>query len=185
VEVVKEYDSSWSIIRLDHSRTAFFVNYFLSDNKGKKESQQHKVGNKTIEVVNSQSGVRELAWTIPGSPGYSRTNCSSTGSASGTANTIGDTTFGNATANSNTTCRTSYTPPTEANTTYSYISQVWVYAVVDGTHMKLWCQNQFRDCRILQAGHYEAESKGDSIFIIAMDPGGKAHRIKYRVVDTW
>ena len=185
VEVVKEYDSSWTIIRLDQSRMANIVTFFLTDKKSDRQSQKHKFGSKTIEVVSSQTGIRELAWSIPGSPGYSRTNCSSTGTASGTATTIGDTTFGNATANDNTTCRTTYTPPTEASTTYSYINQVWVYAVVDGAHFKLWCQKQFRDCRILQAGHYEAESKGDFMFIIGRDPGGKAHRIKYRVVDTW
>ena len=185
VEVVKEDDNSWSVIRLDHGRTAFLVSYFLADKKRDEKSQQRKVGSKTIEVVSSQLGVRELAWYIPGSPGYSRTNCSSTGTASGSATTIGDTTFGNATANGNTTCQTTYTPPTEASTTYSYINQVWVYAIVDDAHMKLWCQKQFRDCRILQAGHYEAESKGDFMFIVGRDPGGKAHRIKYRVVDTW
>ena len=185
VEFVKEYESSWAIIRLDQGRTAYLVNVFLADKKSDNEFQQHKVGSKTIEVVSSQAGVRELAWHIPGSPGYSRTDCSGTGIASGTATTIGDTTFGNATANATATCQTTYTPPTEASTTYSYINQVWVYAVVDGTHMKLWCQKQFRDCRILQAGHYEADSKGDFMFIIGRDPGGKAHRIKYRVVDTW
>jgi hypothetical protein len=194
VEVVREYDTFWTVIQFDKTHTAFVVNYFLSDkNKDEKDekdkkdetNQQQKFGNHTIEVINSQAGVREFAWSIPGRPGYSRTDCSTTGTANGTATSIGNTTFGDATGNSNTSCQTTYTPPTEPTTTYSYINQVWVYAVVDSRHMKLWCQKQFRDCRILEAGNYEAESKGDAIYVMAWDPGGKRHRIKYRVVGTW
>jgi hypothetical protein len=132
----------------------------------------------TVEVVDTQSSVRQYTYYVPGTNGRSTTNCDS----NATAYDSGYTT----TANGTTNCTTTTTPGTPATTGVGYIPQEHVHATLpDGRHITLWCQRGFRQCDTLEAGNYEAEIKGDTVWMYGHDLGGKEHKIKYHYVGGW
>jgi hypothetical protein len=130
-----------------------------------------------IEAVDSESSARRFAYFIPGTAAQSTTNCSSNG-------TIYDSGY-IATTSGNTNCQTTTIPGTPATTGSYSIPQENVHAIIRGYHVNLWCQVGFRRCGHLQPGYYNADIKGDSVWVYAADLGGKEHKIKYRNAGGW
>jgi hypothetical protein len=131
-----------------------------------------------VQVVGTEASVREYSYYIPGTNGYSTTNCN----ANATAATYGDIT----TANGTGTCYTTSTPGRPASISIGSIRQSNVHAIMaDGTHVTLWCQNGFRHCADLAPGYYQAEIAGNSLWMFAHEFGGKEHKMKYHVTGTW
>lgn len=137
----------------------------------------------TIQVVGTQSGEREYAYTIPGTTGKSTTTCNTNGNGSVYATDNGSTINGNINTDSTTNCTTTTQPSTPPSTHVGYIAQEYVRAIMpDGTHVTLWCQVGFRKCASLQPGTYSAEVKGNTVWMYAHDLSGKEHKVKYKAV---
>jgi hypothetical protein len=133
----------------------------------------------TIQVTDSQSSVREFTRTTRGTAGTSTTSCDTNGTATG----FGDVTH----VNANTNCQTTTTPGSPPRQYVQQIAQEHVLAIMpNGNHVKLWCQAGFRRCSSLQAGSYEAEVKGNSLWIFAHELiSGKERKVKYQAVGSW
>ena len=127
----------------------------------------------SIEVVETQTGERHYATTLPGTDATSQTNC----------NLDGDT------INCKTTSQPS-TPPVSLDN-----SIVQVYARViwpSGLHSTLWCQPGFRKCFTLEPGMYTAEPEFDqgghlkAVWISGTDPSGKKWKANYKPINqSW
>jgi hypothetical protein len=66
------------------------------------------------------------------------------------------------------------------------IAQENVHVIIDGVHVNLSCQaGGWHKCAGLQPGYYNAEIKGDSVWVYCGDLGGKEHKIKYRNAGGW
>jgi hypothetical protein len=55
----------------------------------------------------------------------------------------------------------------------------------DGRHVTLWCQKGLRKCANLDAGTYQAELDGNSVWVSATEFSGKIDKIKYKYVGGW
>jgi len=133
----------------------------------------------TIQVVDTQASERQYSYVVPGTAAQSTTNCNS----NATAMAIGD---NMTTANGTTNCRTTTTPGRPARTVVNSIPQEHVHAIMpEGTHVTLWCQRGFRQCRYLNPGTYAAQLSGDTLWVYGHDLGGKEHKIKYHAAGGW
>jgi hypothetical protein len=133
----------------------------------------------TIQVVDSQTSVRQFAYNLPGTASNSTTNCN--GSATATAPGGGV-----VTANGTTNCRTTTTPGAPSRAVVRSIPQAHVHAIMpDSRQITLWCQQGFRRCSTLSAGTYNAEVDGNTVWIFAHDLGGKEHKVKYHYIGGW
>ncbi len=131
-----------------------------------------------IQVVGTQTGERQAAFTIPGTATQSTTNCNGTATATG----IG----GLATANGTTNCTTTTNPGVPPRTVVRSIPQAYVHAIMpDGRRITVWCQAGLRRCTTLSPGSYTAEIDGNSLWIYAYELGDKQHKLKYRYVGGW
>jgi hypothetical protein len=91
----------------------------------------------TVRVVDTEDSARQYSYFIPGTNGYSTTNCN----ANATAASYG----GITTANGTGTCNTTSTPGRPATIGTGSIPQSNVHAIMaNGTHVTLWCQAGFR-----------------------------------------
>src|SRR6266568_4500073 len=135
----------------------------------------------TIQVVDSNTWHRDLAFQHAATA--SQTNCNTSGTTNGTV--TDDSVY--ATTNSTTNCAT--TPGTPAYTSHTYIAQDTTHAIMpDGTHVVLWCQNGFRKCSSLAPGSYRAEADGDNavrVYVYSLITHKSQGKIKYHVVGTW
>ena len=52
----------------------------------------------------------------------------------------------------------------------------------DNKEVILWCAVQYRQCAALPQGTYDAEMKGDVVWIYTFG-GARASKIKYRIVN--
>ena len=142
----------------------------------------------TVKAVTHQAEVREYktSYTLPGSPGYSNTNCM--GNATGNA-----TDFGNTTSihmNGNVNCHTTTTAPTPPETKDIRISRGFVTNIVEGEGFRytIECTANWvgSNCAPLIDGEFfPAEIDDDTMWLRARRGGnqGKSVRIKYRIVD--
>jgi hypothetical protein len=138
-----------------------------------------------IQVVGTQTSTRQFTYSVPGTNATSNTHCS--GSASGSTNGS----YGNGTYNSNgsasgtSDCSTTSNPGTAPTTRTGSIAQDNVHAILPGgRHVDLWCQNGFRKCVALQPGYYDAEIKGDVIWVSAYKLDHSVEKVKYHAVDS-
>ena len=142
----------------------------------------------TVKAVTHQAEVREYktSYTLPGSPGYSNTNCM--GNATGNA-----TDFGNTTSiymNGNVDCHTTTTAPTPPETKYIRISRGFVTNIVEGEGFRYTIQCTANwvgsNCVPLIDGEsFPAEIDGATMWLRARRGGnqGKLLKIKYKIVD--
>ena len=131
-----------------------------------------------VQVVTSKGSQRQFSYLLPGTQGTSNTNCYT----NATGMSIGDDTSVSGTTN----CTTTTSPGTPATTVVRSIPQEHVYAVMpDDSHVTLWCQSGFRRCSYLQPGFYDAEIKGNSLFVHTHDLSGKEFKVKYHAVGGW
>lgn len=130
-----------------------------------------------VQVLSTEAWTRTVTVHHSGTAGTSKTDCSTTGTATDPAGT------GTATINADTDCTTTTTPGTTPHTTTRQIQQETVHAVLpDGRQVTLWCQKGWRDCRNLSEGTYKAQIEGSSvlwIFVPQLDNTEK--KIKYRL----
>jgi len=142
-----------------------------------------------IEIVDSNSSVRDIAIHHNATSGKETTNCDTNGNVNGTATTYGDTTNIYGTTTSNTTCQTTVDPGQPAYTSHTYIQQEHVHAIMpDGQHVTLWCQAGFRKCANLSPGTYQAEADGDKalrLYVYSIVSHKMMGKMKYRVVGSW
>jgi len=125
----------------------------------------------TIQVVASQSSVREFNYTTPGTAAKSTTSCDTTGNSDGSY------------INANTDCTTTTTPGRPAQTHVRQIQQEHVSAIMpNGDHVTLWCQDGYRRCESLQPGNYDAEIKGNVAWVYTHELSGSVRKVKYRAV---
>ncbi len=132
-----------------------------------------------IQVVDTQTSVRQHSYTVPGTNAHSTTDCDT--NATGTD-------YGTGTININgtTTCSTTTTPGTPPTTRVKSIPQAHVHAIMpEGTHVTLWCQAGFRHCSTLSPGNYSAEVKGNTAWVYTHDLSGKEQKVKYHAVGGW
>lgn len=130
-----------------------------------------------VQVLSTEAWTRTVTLRHAGTAGTSKTDCSTSGTASDPAGT------GTATINADTDCTTTTTPGTAPHTTTRQVQQETVHAVLpDGRQVTLWCQKGWRDCRNLSEGTYKAQIEGGSvlwIFVQQLDNTEK--RIKYKL----
>jgi hypothetical protein len=137
----------------------------------------------TVQVVGTETGSRQFAYTTPGTAGTSTTNCTASGNGSVYGTTYGNAVNGTVDTNSTTNCTTTNRPGTPPTTVVGSVAQEHVRAIMaDGTHVTLWCQAGFRQCASLRPGYYSAEVKGNTVWMFAHDLSGKEHKIKYKAV---
>lgn len=128
----------------------------------------------TVQVVSSKDSVREITYTSPATASKSTTNCNTNG------------TMDDGSVNANTDCATTTTPGRPAETHVTEIPQEHVSAIMpNGDHVTLWCQAGWRHCVSLQPGSYEAEVKGDAIWIHTHELSGAIRKVKYHAVGGW
>lgn len=131
-----------------------------------------------VEVVDSETSMRQFTYFIPGTPSRSTTNCNQNA-------TIYDSGGSTATASGTENCTTTTTPGRPPSTELGQIAQDHVRAVIEGQHVMLWCQAGFRHCAHLRPGTYFGEIKGSAVWLDVYDLGHKKHRIKYRDAGGW
>jgi hypothetical protein len=128
----------------------------------------------TIQVVASQSSVREFTHNSPETAAKSTTSCNTTGNSDGSY------------INANTDCTTTTTPGRPAQTHVTQIQQEHVSAIMpNGDHVTLWCQVSWRRCESLKPGNYDAEIKGDVAWLYTHELSGSVRKVKYRAVGGW
>jgi hypothetical protein len=128
----------------------------------------------TIQVVASTPSVREFRYTSPATASKSTTDCNTTG-------TIGD-----GSINANTDCTTTTMPGKPTETHVTHIPQEHVSAIMpNGDHVILWCQVSWRRCVSLQPGSYEAEVKGNAVWMYTHELSGNVRKVKYQAVGGW
>ena len=193
---ILESDAPWYKVRTGDGSIGYVRQDFVSDvpkypkalatNSGAVSSSVQSAntqGRIRIQVVTSESAQRDLTYADPGSPERSTTHCNSDSSASA----IGLGGVATAQESGTTNCTTITRPATPPSTVViGSLRQAHVHAIMpDGTHVTLWCEKGFRDCRTLSAGFYFAEVKGNTVWMHGADLSGKEHRIKYRLAGSW
>jgi hypothetical protein len=138
----------------------------------------------TIQVVKSQASTYQRSHMVSGRTSTSYTNCNTLGNVNGTATSYGTgTTNVNAFGNSNTNCTTTTNPGTPPHEVTRTITQEYVGALLpDGRKAVLWCQEGFRKCLSLAPGPYQAEIRGNALFIYVPELSGKERKVKYKAV---
>lgn len=132
-----------------------------------------------VEVVETQTTERQVTYTVPGSASHSITNCNGNATAINLGGSM-------ATASGNSNCTTTTTPGRPPRNVVSSIEQTHVRVIMpDGRHATLWCQGGFRSCHTLEAGHYDAQVDGNTVWMYTYDLGGKEHKTKYRYEGGW
>lgn len=128
----------------------------------------------TIQVVESKASVREFRGTLPATASKSTTDCDTNG-------TINDTSI-----HANTDCTTTTTPGRPAQPIVTHIPQEHISAIMpNGDHVTLWCQVSWRRCVSLQPGSYEAEVKGNAVWMYTHELSGSIRKVKYQAVGGW
>ncbi len=136
-----------------------------------------------VEVVETQTSQHQFTTTIPGTAGTSDTTCNTNGNGSVYGTSNGGTVNGTVNTNSTTNCTTTSQPGTPPATLNESITQEYVRVIwPGGTHVTLWCQAGFRKCFTLAPGRYQAEPKGNVVWIYANDLSGKEHKLNYKAV---
>ena len=133
----------------------------------------------TLQIVDAQGSTRTQTYNVPGTPEYSKTRCSTNGTA--TDNGTNTTTI-----YGTTDCKTTTIPATPPSTRVVNVPQMHVFAIMpDGRHLTLWCQVGWRYCSQPSAGTYTAEIEGNVVWLHVFELGGKEHRVKYHYVGGW
>jgi len=147
-------------------------------NAGQKKHMIVVVGTSSRQVNNHTSSYVE--------PGQSNTNCLGNADVNGTATDMGHgTTNINGTVDSNSSCHTAYTPPQTETTNWATVDNAsWVTDVATGDEYLIRCTAHWRGskCSYLTGGQYEANLKGNSMWITGMS-GMKKETAKYTVLQ--
>ena len=148
------------------------------------KSKKEKI---SIQILDSVSAP-VVTGHAPGTSAYSSTSCGSSGTANlnATATELGNGTTnisGTGNTNASTNCETVYHEATPGHDTY--VQQVGLLATIPALNkdVLLWCAVDWRQCQVLAQGTYNAEIKGDVVWIYVFG-GTRPAKIKYRIVDS-
>lgn len=138
-----------------------------------------------VEAGRAARQINNHPWAYT-TPGQSNTACSTSGTVNGTATSYGSgTTNVNGTVDSNTSCETTTTPSqTYSGNRITVTNEAWVTDVASGDQYLLECVASWvgSKCSYLTGGRYDAELKGNNMWITGMR-GMKKSTGKYHVLQ--
>lgn len=128
--------------------------------------------------------VNNHPWTYT-TPGHASTNCSTAGTANGTATDTGyGTSTVSGTVSTDTNCNTTSTPPQTMNGNRITVENAaWVTDIATSDQYLILCTANWvaSKCSYLTGGNYKAELEGNNMWIIGMK-GMKEAKAKYHVL---